>query len=120
MKKNNWKENIKWDALNTDPYFVKKFKIIRRQIRIYKNLLITLGVFYILSFLFVYSGLEDQIVSNKLYKVLLIFLNIVTFVGIVFPVSVKKNLSKIDVRDIIKEKEDTDRKNKEIENRSTF
>jgi hypothetical protein len=120
MYKSNWKENIKWDMLNTDPYFVKIFKLIRKQIRIYRNLLITLVGFATLSFIFVYSGFEEQFENNKLYRAFLIFLNIVTFIGIIAPISVKKNLSKDNVKDIIKDKEEQDKKNKLIEDRNSF
>ena len=50
----------------------------------------------------------------------MIFLNVVTFIGIYFPVTVKKNLQEEDIKNIIDKKTKDDKRNKEIEDRATF
>lgn len=120
MQKSDWKENLKWDELTTDPTLIKWLKKGRKQCRLYKNLITTLVVISIISSCFVYFGIEDKIKDFLLYKVFLIFLNLVTFIGIVFPITVSKTLTESDVKNTIDKKNKEDEQNKRIKDRASL
>lgn len=116
----NWLENIKFDSLNSDPYLIKIYKSIRKSVYKYKNLIRTIFILTLLSFIFTYSGVEDQISNNKIYKSLLIFLNIITFIGIFFPISIKPSLTESNVIEISEKREKEKEDIRKIQERCTF
>lgn len=110
-----WVENWRFEALNSDPYFIIKLKRVRKLFRTWKNLLKTISIILIISSSFVYFGIENAVKDNLIYHIFMIFLNIVTFIGIVFPITIKKNIQEKDIKDIIDKKKEEDEKNERIE-----
>jgi hypothetical protein len=117
MKK--WLENIKFDCLNSDPYLICVYKLIRRNIRIHTNLIKVLAIISLISFGFTVY-IEPLIKDYLWFKTLLMILNLITFIGVFYPLSIKKNLTKNDVKNTIDKKKEEDRINKRFEDMSSL
>lgn len=115
----NWKENIKFDCLNSDPHLVCIYKRIRKNFRSHTNLIKVLSIISIFSFLFTIY-IEPLISDNIWFKTLLMILNIITFIGVFYPVSIQKNLTENDVRNTIDKKKKEDEVNRRIEERCSL
>lgn len=120
MIHNNWIKNWRYTILNSDPYLVKKMKNIRFTYKIYKNIVKTISVVFIISSWFIYFGIEDIVKDFMIYKILLFFLNLVTFIGIIFPITVSKTLTKKDIDDAIIDNKKKDDELNYIKRKSTF
>lgn len=96
----NWIENLKWDSLNSDPMVIKWFKNIRTKFRTNKrSVIIPLIVLLIISLVFI-SCVEPLIGNNIWFKVFLMVLNLITFVGVFYPLTIQKTISKDDAKNI--------------------
>lgn len=115
----NWRENLKWDALNTDPKIIVWYKRLRRNYRKQKKLIRMMLILSIASFC-LSAFVEPYIGSAVWYRTILMTLNLITFIGVFYPMSIRETLSRKDVLDTIKYKQEEDRRNKEIEDRASF
>lgn len=89
-------------------------------LKTHKNIIRTIIVIISVSLCFVYFGFEDIFKDYLIYKALLIFLNLVTFIGIVFPITIKKNITKSDIIKIVQKDKKDDEINKIIKERSSL
>jgi amino acid transporter len=113
------KKNIKFGCLNSDPRLICVYKRIRKNFRNHTKLMIVLSIVSIFSFLFIFY-IEPMISDNIWFKTLLMSLNIITFIGVFYPVSIKKNLTENDVRNTIDKQKTEDKINKKLEERATI
>lgn len=115
----NWRENLKWDSLNSDPIFIKWYKRGRKNYRTYKKLIRMLIILSTISFVFVLF-IEPLVDGNVLFKIFLMTLNLITFTGVFLPLSIQKNITEKDVRKTIDDKKKEDEINEKIKKRATF
>jgi len=114
-----WLENIKFDCLNSDPHLICIYKRIRRKLRIHTNLIKVFAIISLVSFGFTIY-IEPLIKDYLLFKTLLMILNLITFIGVFYPLSIKKNLTENDVKNTIDKKKEEDRINKRFEDMSSL
>lgn len=113
------RENLKWDSLNTDPTFIHKFKKIRKNYNTHRKLIKVLTILLIISYIFT-SSIEPFIGNNILFKTILMTLNLITFIGVFYPLSIRKNLTEEDVNRTISEKKKEDDINEKLRERASF
>lgn len=112
-------KNSKLGPLNSDPKIIKRIKIFRGFIKMWKTRIYLFLLIFVLTMLF-QIFLYDLVKYNFWYNTAVLFLTIVTFFGIFFPTYFRKDISKKDVVDTIDEERKRKEKNDEIERRSTI
>lgn len=115
-----WIENFHYRTLNTDPFVIKQIKAMREILKNWRKLIITILIISIASWIFTYFEFDLKLQRNIIYRTLLIILNVITFVGVFFPVTIKKNFSKKEIEKIQEDKKKKDLENAKIENRAKF
>jgi hypothetical protein len=112
----NWKENIRFDGLNSDPKFIRNYKNIRKHLRTHIKLIRVLMIIFIISPLFILY-LEPLIKDNIIFKTLLMVLNLITFISVFSPLSIQENITENKVENLIDKKKKDEERDKILENK---
>lgn len=96
--------NFKHKPLSCDPKFIIYIKIFRKFVRDWKSRISLISVIFILTCLF-QIFIYDTVKDNYYYNTIILFLTMITFFGLFFPAYFRKDISKKDITDTIKDEE---------------
>jgi hypothetical protein len=86
-------ENFRFRPLNSDPKIILIIKVIRDFIKIWKRRIYLFLLIFIITLIF-QKFFYDLVKDSFAYNITILFLTLVTFVGIFFPTYFRKDISK--------------------------